>query len=86
MKTVAIMEARVSKKKNRPALADWAVTLWGGGGMTEVFAIPASWYERAKGGRYTFCGEDGSVVHEFAPGMVAHIRRVMAEPDQAGDE
>ena len=73
-------------KENKPALADWQVSLDRGEySPSRIEVIPQSWWKRTKPGWYTFCDEQGTAA-EFAPGTVLGVRRVDARPPIGEDE
>jgi hypothetical protein len=65
----------VSKRNEKPPLADWEVTLSDGCGIPDrKRTIPQSRCKRGKRGWYTFSDETG-IIAEFTPGTVLHVRR-----------
>lgn len=63
------------KEKTPAPLADWVVSLYDGGQVP----VPQARMERDKHGGYTFTDRVGPL-HDFAPGIAAHVRRVDAAP------
>jgi hypothetical protein len=76
----------VSKRNEKPLLADWEVSLCdGSGNPADRRTIPQSRWKRSKRGWYTF-GDDKGIIAEFTPGTVLHIRRLAAKESTADAE